>query len=545
MRWIALQAFTRTEPPRPVPEAARVQRALAAVSLAFTPRVALLEEAVLLEVSGSLRLFGGLKRLVERLKQQLEVYLASKSPLVTVFIAYGATSLIALGRLRLNVTAAAAGCAPSAAPQRVADLPLHTLSAARPHHSVLERTGSRTWDDLLGLPRDGVARRFGAPLLQALDRARGALPDTYPWLVLPEQFEEKIELDALASHTPALMAGVTPLLGQLQAWLLGRQSGISALKLTWHLDKRRDVPPTGELVIRTAQPAQDLRHVARLMAEHLGHADLPAPVHALTLQSLVTQKLADAAAATASLLLQDAQRGDSAVQLIERLSARLGDARVTAWLPGADHRPEHMQRWVRAHADACDTGAAAARPPAQLRSGSKSKKEPKTRPLLSTGAAGKNPSQAPSQALFQAPSEASLETLYPTWLLPEPLPLAARAGSPVYHGPLVRLAGPQRLEAAGWLASRAINDGNEGDSDSQGDSEGEGGSTAFASDSPGRDKPPALRDYFIYRSQQAGLLWIYSERLAVAQRLPGDATHQSAGHQSTGQRAWFLHGFFA
>ena len=54
------------------------------------------------------------------------------------------------------------------------------------------------------------------------------------------------------------------------------------------------------------------------------------------------------------------------------------------------------------------------------------------------------------------------------------------------------------------------------------------------SDATARTKPPAIRDYFIYRSPQAGLLWLYSERLPVA-------TPQGQGQA----RAWYLHGFFA
>ena len=49
---------------------------------------------------------------------------------------------------------------------------------------------------MLRLPRGGLARRFGAPLLEVLDRARGVLPDSYTWLQLPGQFDEKLELDA-------------------------------------------------------------------------------------------------------------------------------------------------------------------------------------------------------------------------------------------------------------------------------------------------------------------------------------------------------------
>lgn len=476
--WIALHISTITEPGaagRPVLDAAAVQRAAASLALGLTPRVALVDEAVLMDVTGSLRLFGGLARLMQLLAQRLAVFFDENGLQAEVQRAQGATSLIALGRLRLQEEGAAA------VKKRVAELPMHTLTAARPHLGVLERIGCRTWDDLLRLPRDGVARRFGAELLQALDRARGSAPDDYEWLVLPGHFEEKLELNALVTHAPALMAGVERLLVQLHAWLLGRQSGICALKITWHLDKRRDVPPTGQLEVRTAQPAQDLRHVARLISEHLAQQKLPAPVHSLSLQSLTTELLADSAAATGSLLMEARKQGDSAVELVERLSARLGDARVQAWQPCADHRPELMQRWVPARGVMASISA-------QLNP---------VRPGRKRSKAGVSP-------------ETRTEALYPAWLLPEPIKLATAGNNPVYQGRLRRLAGPQRLEAAEWLLA---------------DSEA-------ARDAGLSEKPWALRDYFIYRSEQGGLLWVYSERLG--------ATPEAAR-----QRAWYLHGFFA
>jgi protein ImuB len=486
--WVALHISitTEAEAASSVPafvDAAAVQRAAASVALGFTPRVALVDEAVLMDVTGSLRLFGGLAKLVEQLERKLGQFFESNRALAQVDIAQGATSLIAIGRLRLHLLRQ--NSPPANIKTRVAYLPMHTLAAARPHLDVLERIGCRTWDDLLRLPRDGVARRFGAELLQALDRARGSASDDYEWQVLPEHFEEKLELNALVIHAPALMAGVERLLVHLHAWLLGRQSGLCALKITWHLDPRRDVPPTGELEIRTAQPAQDLRHVARLIAEHLAQQKLPAPVHSLSLQSLVTELLADSAAATGSLLMEARKQGDSAVELVERLSARLGDARVQAWQPCEDHRPEQMQRWVPARSA---IKSIAAHPGALRARGLKRfKKE-----------AG------------EAPPASRTEALYPTWLLPEPLKLGTSGSSPVYQGKLTRLTGPQRLEAAEWLLA-----GRD------------------AADLAGLcEKPWAFRDYFIYRSQQGGLLWIYSERLGESP-------------QHARQRAWYLHGFFA
>lgn len=470
MRWIALQACIRPDAAPALIDAAAAQQALACLALGYTPRVALVDEAVLMEVSGSLRLFGGLGRLAQQMTSQASQFFEQNKVIAHMERAQGATSLIALGRLRQCRSQPIAAT-------RAADLPMHTLTAARPHLDVLERVGCRNWDDLLRLPRAGVARRFGAPLLQALDRARGHAPDVYEWQALPESFDETLEFDALVTHAPALMDGAQRLLVPLQAWLLGRQHGLCALKLVWQLDKRRDVAPSGELVIRTAQPAQDLRHLARLMAEQLAQQRLPAPVHSLRLQSLETGALSNSAAATGSLLMDARQQGGSALELVERLSARLGPDQVQSWQARADHRPELMQRWVSAQ---------------------------NTIKLIAT-ILGKEKAADPNDLK----NEIRTEALYPTWLLPEPLQLASVGNSPVYQGRLVRVAGPQRLEATGWL---------------------------LPTDATGqRGKPPAIRDYFIYRSLQAGLLWIYTERLAVA-------TPHSAAEPP---RAWYLHGFFA
>ena len=526
MRWIALQALSieaaasaddAAMVATQVISAAAAQRAISTICLGFTPRVALCGNAVVLEVSGSLRLFGGLHKLAALLEARLHAFFKQNSLVAQIIRAQAATSLIAIGRLQLLRMQ-------QIIPLRVADMPMHALGATHPHLAVLERTGCRTWGDLLALPRDGVARRFGSALLAALDQARGAQPEAYTWCVLPEQFEQKIELDALVIQAPALMAGIHMLLVHLHAWLLGRQSGLCALKLTWHLDKRRDVLPTGELLVRTAQPAQDLQHVARLIAERLNQVSLAAPAHSITLASLETASLFDAAAATASLLVEDKQQGASAVQFIERLSARLGAGSLQVWQPQADHRPEAMQRWISVGEDMDETatksGAACARIHSTndikgIKGQKYTKKATHLAPSPAGGKLGWGPAPAPGPPAnkFEPQTGAThhsphlkTDALYPTWLLHQPQKLTSKAGAPLYQGPLVKLAGPQRLEATGWLLADSS------------------------------DILPALRDYFIYRSSQGVLLWIYSERLAVA-------TSDSAQHPV--QREWYLQGVFA
>ena len=390
MRWIALLPPATLEA-----AAAQLQEQLAWHALRFSPRVCALDEAVLLEVSGSLRLFGGLGPLVQQLTQfQFE---ENQAPAL-LRRAQGATSLIALGRLRASLQQADALRWPADR------LPLSALSAAAPHLAVLERVGCRNWGDVRRLPRAGVARRFGPQLLDALDQAYGEQPESLRWLSLPEVFEARLELNALVENANALLFSAQRLLTRLQSWLVARGSGLLAFKLVWHLDPRRGQAASGELVVRMAEAAQDLAHAGRLLAEQLAQLRLPAPVHSLSLLSL---ELAPLAKVSHGLLQQEGKRGDSLGQLVERLSARLGPAQVLRWQPCASHVPERMQRWVSAQAQSSRVSAAAVQP----------------------------------------------DALLPAWLLETPLKLALSQDRPLCPGRLSLLAGPQRLETSGWAGS--------------------------------------------------------------------------------------------
>lgn len=414
MHWIALQPGpeARAGAATPMPHASSlpdVWSALAWWALQFTPRVVRLDDALLLEVSGSERLWGGMAGLRRLLFEE-------KKPPVAVRRAYGATSLAAKARLL-------PGLLRTPAPE----LPLAALAAARPHLATLAALGCTRWGELRALPRAGVARRFGAPLLQALDQACGQGPDSYPWLLLPEVFESRLELAAQVETAPALLFGARRLLEQLQYWLQLRQQAVLALVLCWTMDARRDTATQGELLLRCAEPSCDTAHLQRLLAEHLARISLPAPVLYLQLRSVETLPRAQYSAS----LLPEAQRpGDSLQQLLERLAARLGQPQVLQWSPQADHRPERMQLWQAAS----NATVLMAEEPGRSGPG---------------GSLGGTPSAGPDTDLANCPA----------WLLATPQRLAVRQGRPLCPDPLTLLAGPQRLEAGWWdLGPSALRD---------------------------------------------------------------------------------------
>jgi protein ImuB len=433
MFWVALQPSLEDE------RAAWSWRALQ-----FTPRVTQVGDALLMEISGSERLFGGRRLLLERL-------MASGQALEVAHWARAPTSLLALALLKLKQQG-------RPIPTQLPDgLPLDALEAATRHVATLSRTGCNTWGQLRALPRSGVARRFGGELLDALDCAYGERPESYPWTVVPEVFDMKVELPALATSAPELMWTAQRLLSQLQVWLQARHHGVLGFELEWTLDLKRldgvNLPMHEQLVIRTAQPTQDMAHLRRLAGENLDRATLCAPVNHLRLRSLETQPWAGA---SRSFLPEDNVKGDKLHQFVERVSARLGEHNVVVPTTRSDHRPERMQAWVPAR------GA------------------------------------APAKERFR--SAPVPEALYPTWLLPEPVQLEVHKSQPHLGGPLHRITRPYRVETGWW----------------------EGGK-------------PALRDYFIARSEEMGLVWIYRERPLQLAR----------GLEKAKEFDWYLQGLYA
>ncbi len=397
MHWLALQLLSEV-PSRTLSTLALADplTAVAWCALQFTPRVAQVGGAVLMEVSGSERLFGGRRALLHEIAQSIDEVACTRR-------AQGATSLVALARLQINEKLP------------IDQLPLQTLTAAGPHLDTLERLGCRTWGQLRALPRGGLVRRFDAALVAALDRAYGQQPEVYPWLVWPEVFDLRLELPLHVESAPALMFAARRLLAQLRVWLRARQRGVLGFDVIWQLDARRHLAEhEGQVSIRSATPTLDMAHLQRLLGEHLARISLPAPAVTLRLR---TQETAPLAGASTSLLPDEQRKGDGWQQMVERLVARLGPGQVLQAQACADHRPERMQQW---HSAAAPTPGAAK--------------------------AGPTPCNA-------------LDALYPHWLLETPqkleVPRGIDPGSgravPHYQGdPLRLLAGPQRVEAGWW-----------------------------------------------------------------------------------------------
>jgi protein ImuB len=376
----------------PLLEARHLER-LARWATSLTPVVSLEPpDGLLLEVQGSLRLFGGIDALLRRAAADLEArgeraaLAAAPTPRAASWLARAAHGTViesaatlagALGRLPLGVTG----------------WPARTLEECT-------RLGLATLGELRRLPREGLARRFEPAVLGELDEAFGQRPAPRRRHVAPERYEERLEPGAELTSVAALEPWCGRLLERLAEFLKVRDAGVAALAFTL---VHRDQKPTCVRLGR-ALPAADATEWRGLLAERLGRLQLPAPVRALVLRSAVAVPLAGASGELPGL--GSAGPGSSAFLLLDRLRARLGEAAVSGLCLVPEHRPEAAFRHVR----------------------------PEFAPRRAA------PEAAP--ALPAAPR--------PLWLLRAPEPLALPADLPRHGGALALESGPERIESGWW-----------------------------------------------------------------------------------------------
>jgi protein ImuB len=420
-------------PRDPVAEQALLET-LACWAGTWTPRICVVPNVgLLLEIGSCLRLFGGF----ERLHHEIVTGLAAQG-----YSACTAAAPVAQGALWLAV-AGADSCrfdnqqlcaALDALPLAALATELSPSCIARLNSFGLARLG-----EVRRLPNAALTRRIGAPAVHQIACAYGDVPHTRAEFCFPETFALKIELPAPVDNAEALLFASRRLVQALCGWLAVRQVGIRECTLLLVHRKREAT----RVSLNFAETLRDAQRIETLLRERLPRVALVSSVEAMTLRA---DTIVELPGHSRPLFRKEGAQADAMPALLERLRARLGDARVHGFSPVADHRPE----CVSAHAV--------------------------------QGKDGKTCSAA-----------------RPLYLLTHPQPLAEHNGRPHCHGPLLLLAGPERIESGWW---------DEGERNAD-----------------GRPTGDIRRDYFVALSPDQRWLWVYREC-----RTPS---------------GWFLHGYFS
>lgn len=428
--WLAAQA------PDPEVLAPARQSAWLRRATQFTPRVCLEPpDALLLELAGSRRLFGGLAPLLARLRESFPApwrLAAAPTPLAALALARGGRSVCIAGPARLR--------------SRLAPLPLSVLRWPDDLLERLQGMGVGCLGELLRLPREGLARRIGPRRVRELDRLLGAAGDPRRPQAPAEGFAERVDLDVETFDSGLVLAALAPSLARLEEFLRARQKGITALRVRL---SHRSGPATA-CVVRCVVPEYHAQRLSALLAARLQSLLLAQPARAASVQAGRLCGLDVQACGLWQAGEQGGQAGHRAPELLQTLHARLGGEAVYGLACVAGHRPE--RQWRR------------------------------TLPGL-----------APRRATLLAPQ---VPAARPLGLLDPPLPLVeqrdgqGRVRGLLHRGARLELAsGPERIESGWW------------------------------------DGAGIARDYYVARSGEGALLWVFRER--------------------EGARHWFLHGYFS
>lgn len=279
----------------------------------FTPRVRIAEGALLLEVGGCLRLFGGL----DVLRQQVVQGLAVQNITARIAVAAAPQAALWLAEGGGDNDLDALAIADLTWPEGVAE--------------KLARFGLRRLGEAQRLTFSSLARRIGKDAATLIARAYGEAPDPRPDFVFPPRFDERIELPAAVESAPALLFAARRLTAALTGWLKVRQAGLRECRL----DLVHRQGATG-LPLRFADATRDGNRMARVLRERLERSPLAAPVEALRLVAEAVEPLAGRSGG----LFDESHAKESMAALVNRLRARLGEERVFGIAPIADHRPE-------------------------------------------------------------------------------------------------------------------------------------------------------------------------------------------------------------
>lgn len=255
----------------PEAEGIAVQR-LAGTCLRWSDHVALEPpHGVLLEIGGSLRLFGG----VDPIRADVDERFSG--------LGHNAVQGVAPTPAAARVLARSGGGAVLEAEsleERLAALPWSALEPDATTAQRLQRWGLATLGDCFALPRTGLAQRLGSAFVTLLDRLRGHCAEAVPRFTPPARFHGRLALPEQASTLDLPLAALERLTADLEAWLRARDAGVERFEVDLYPLRG----PRTSVCIGLSRAGREARHLLEVAQQKLARTPLPGPVAAVGLR---------------------------------------------------------------------------------------------------------------------------------------------------------------------------------------------------------------------------------------------------------------------
>jgi protein ImuB len=291
-------------------------------------------DGIWIDITGVAHLYGGEERLLEDLSSRLSDF--GLTARVGLSDTLGAAH--ALARFAVPPALALSGEAEA----RIAPLPVEALRLTPETASLLKRLGLRRIGQLYRLPRAALQRRFRSSaiaeaVLARLDQALGAKSEPCrPLTEPPALFVQRSWPDPLIS-AETLEAETAQLATELCAVLDARGLGARRICLSLY----RADGTVADVSTGMSFPCREPEHLMALLKEKLGALDVGFGVDVLVLAAEHVERK-DVHQTVLGHHLNGSVHADPAL-LVDRLTNRLGSARVSRLNARASHIPERAE----------------------------------------------------------------------------------------------------------------------------------------------------------------------------------------------------------
>jgi protein ImuB len=229
--------------------------------------------------------------------------------------------------------------------QAIGKLPMAALRLTNEDVTALAKLGLRRVDDILGMPRAALARRFGRSVVRRLDQALGIEPEPVSAAKPEVHFSVRLTLPDPIGLEADILAAIDRLLPPLCEKLKSKGQGVRKLRLqAFRTDETSQCIDVG-----LARPGYDPGRIAPLLGMKLCDLDVGFGVDIIRLEVLshepvqIKQHSGHAEAQTRAVAdtngLED---------LVGRLGARIGLEEIVWMHPASSHIPEKAMMMMAA-----------------------------------------------------------------------------------------------------------------------------------------------------------------------------------------------------
>ena len=401
------------------------------------------------------------------------------------------------------------------------DLPVEALRIDGETAQLLRRLGLKRIGQLHGLPRAAIERRFRArldPVLRRLDQVRGLRPEPLKPMRVPPRHSVRAAFAEPLIADEGLQAALAGLASDLCTGLAATRRGARKLLLTLH----RSDGSRAAIRAGLSRPSRSAPHMLRLLREKLAAIDAGFGIDLMQLDAPRTEPLTPSQEGLAGGGETGETANEALAAFIDRLTGRLGPAKVLRLEPKPSHLPERKESLLAASQSfiAPHNSVAAPHPnplPAKARGEGIERSRsgdhpPRVEGSMLCGSSLALP--APGGRLPERESPGAKKN--PPLLLPNPELISVIAAAP--EGPpelmrwrrtlsrIVRAEGPERIAPEWWREIGA--------------------------------PPSRSRDYYVVEDETGARFWLFR-----------DGRHDETQENETGggdarRPDWYLHGVF-